>query len=96
MGPNAFAAYLCLCRHVNDDSTAVVPMRQIAWEIGVSLGTAKRSINRLERLDLILVNERREVDGGRGPHEYVLLEFPEEFRSDWETRETPPRGMPAS
>ena len=86
LGPSGIAVYVALVRYGNETQSAIVGVGRLVEQTGVGRTKAKQVIRQLERVGLILVNERRD-ERAQLAHEYVLLDVPADVPADWEDAE---------
>jgi hypothetical protein len=76
--PAAICVYLSLCRHANNKTQECFPSEKlIAQENGIGISTVKKSIKKLEKLNLVFVHRSRRMNGTRNVNIYTLLDVRE-------------------
>lgn len=69
--PSAKLIY-CYLLDVSENGCVILPVKRIAKAVGLSRSAARRSLHRLNTLDMLTVTPRYSEDGGRLANKYTV------------------------
>ena len=74
VGPVATAIYVSLCRHANDNQQCFPSRKKMAEEFNISEKTIKRHLKKLEKYNLISVQQEKGENGKFKNNVYTLMD----------------------
>jgi len=87
MGPDALAVYINLLRYYNDDLEIAWPSQAtIAKELGMSVKTVRKSLRKLEDLEIIEIEKSQFNRSGWEHNQYRFNAFPKSWNKDERNR----------